>query len=50
MLTATHYIEFLSATGGALGGTQRYQPYFPNETRTFNGLTYLFSPSALQAM
>jgi hypothetical protein len=44
MLTATNYIEFLSSTGGALPTPQRYQPYFPGETRTFNGQTFQFSP------
>jgi hypothetical protein len=43
-LDVTHYIEFLSATGGALSTPQRYQPYFIGETRTFNGLAYQFSP------
>jgi hypothetical protein len=47
MLSATHYIEFLNASGGSLGGTQRYQAFFPNETRTFNGLTYVFSPFSI---
>jgi hypothetical protein len=47
MLTVTHYIEFLSATATALPTPQRYQPYFPNETRTFQGLTYQFSPFSI---
>lgn len=44
MLTVSHYIEFLSSTAEPLPTPQRYQPYFPGETRTFEGLTYQFSP------
>jgi hypothetical protein len=47
MLTATHYIEFLDDTGTSLLVPQRYQPYFPNETRTFNGQTFQFSPFSI---
>jgi hypothetical protein len=47
MLTPTHYIEFLSASGNPLLVPQRYQPYFIGETRTFNGLQYQFSPFSI---
>jgi hypothetical protein len=47
MLTATHYIEFLDSTGASLPVPQRYQPYFPNETRTFNGQAFQFSPFSI---
>lgn len=47
MLTVTHYIEFLNANGSPLGAPQRFQPYFPGETRTFNGLKYQFSPFSI---
>ena len=47
MLTVTHYIEFLSPTAQPLPTPQRYQPYFPGETRTFEGLTYQFSPFSI---
>lgn len=47
MLAVTHYIEFLSATGGTLLVPQRYQPYFVGEVRTFNSLTYHFSPFSI---
>lgn len=47
MLTLTYYIEFLSSTAATLPTPQRYQPYFPNETRTFEGLTYQFSPFSI---
>lgn len=44
MLTLTHYVEFLDSTGAPLVSPERYQPYFPGETRTLNGLLYQFSP------
>jgi hypothetical protein len=44
MIQATHYIQFLNAAGQALADGQRYQPFFINETRTFNGEQYVFSP------
>jgi hypothetical protein len=47
MLTVAHYIEFLSSTAGQLPTPQRYQPYFPGEARTFQGLTYQFSPFSI---
>jgi hypothetical protein len=47
MLTVTSYIEFLSPTAQPLPIPQRYQPYFPGETRTFEGLTYQFSPFSI---
>lgn len=47
MLTVTHYIEFLSPTAQTLPTPQRYQPYFPGETRTFEGLSYQFSPFSI---
>lgn len=47
MLTVTHYIEFLDASGAPLPVAQRYQPYFIGETRTFNGLQYQFSPFSI---
>lgn len=47
MLSVTHYIEFLSASGGSLPIAQRYQPFFIGETRTFNGLQYQFSPFSI---
>lgn len=46
-LTVAHYIEFLSATAEALPTPQRYQGYFPGETRTFDGKTYQFSPFSI---
>jgi hypothetical protein len=47
MLTATNYIEFLDCKADQLPTPQRYQPYFPGETRTFNGQTYQFSPFSI---
>jgi hypothetical protein len=47
MLTVAHYIEFLAADATPLPTPQRYQPYFPGETRTFNGLQYQFSPYSI---
>lgn len=47
MLTTTAYIEFLSASAGPLDSTQRFQPYFVDETRIYNGKTYLFSPFSI---
>jgi hypothetical protein len=47
MLTTAHYIEFLSATAVSLSPPQLYQPYFINETRVFNGQSYLFSPFSI---
>jgi hypothetical protein len=47
MLSVTHYIEFLDSSGSPLLVPQRYQPYFPEETRTFDGLTYQFSPYSI---
>ena len=47
MLSVTHYVEFLSASGGSLPTPQRYQPYFIGETRTLNGLQYQFSPFSI---
>lgn len=47
MLTATHYIEFLDATGGPLPSPQRFQPYFPGEAREFDGKTYQFCPFSI---
>lgn len=47
MLTVTHYIEFLNATGNQLESPQRFQPYFPGETREFNGASYQFSPFSI---
>lgn len=46
-LSVTHYIEFLDDTGASLPVPQRYQPYFINETRVFNGLAYQFSPFSI---
>jgi len=47
MITITHYIEFLSSAGATLPIPQRYQPYFIGESRTFDGLTYNFSPFSI---
>jgi hypothetical protein len=47
MLTVTHYVEFLNAVGGQLQSPQRFQPYFPGETRVFNGNEYQFSPFSI---
>lgn len=47
MLAATHYIEFLSADATPLPSPQRYQPFFVNEIRNFNGLDYYFSPFSI---
>jgi len=47
MLTVTHYIDFLNAEAGPLGTPQRYQGYFPGETRTLNGLAYQFAPFSI---
>lgn len=47
MLTTTNYIEFLSPSAGPLDSTQRFQPYFINETRVYDGKTYLFSPFSI---
>jgi hypothetical protein len=47
MLYATHYIEFLTASGDSFQVPQRYQPYFIGETRTFNGLQYQFAPYSI---
>lgn len=47
MLSVTHYIEFLDPSGASLPVAQRYQPYFIGETRTFDGLTYQFSPYSI---
>jgi hypothetical protein len=47
MLTVTHYIEFLDASGVPLLVPQRYQPYFIGETRTFDGAQYHFSPYSI---
>ena len=44
MLTVTHYIQFLGPSGEQLDGGERYQSYFINEVRTFNGNQYAFSP------
>jgi hypothetical protein len=47
MLSVTHYIEFLDQSGVPFLIPQRYQPCFIGETRTFNGLTYQFSPYSI---
>jgi hypothetical protein len=47
MLTVIPYIELLSSSGGQLSPRQLYQPYFAGETRTFNGLSYQFSPFSI---
>ncbi len=47
MFDVAYYIEFLSATGSTLNSLQRYQAYFPGETRTLNGSTYQFSPFSI---
>ena len=47
MLTPTHYIEFLDTSANPFPVPQRYQPFFPGETRTFDGLEYRFSPFSI---
>lgn len=47
MLSVTHYIEFLDSNGASLPVPQRHQPFFINEIRTFNGLSYTFSPFSI---
>lgn len=47
MLTVMPYIELLNATGAQFSPRQLYQPYFPGETRVFEGLSYQFSPFSI---
>ena len=47
MLIVVPYIEILTAAAAQLSPRQLYQPYFPGETRTYNGLSYQFSPFSL---
>jgi len=44
MLTVAPYIELLTAAAAQFSPRQLYQPYFPNEIRTYGGLSYVFSP------
>jgi hypothetical protein len=47
MLTVIPYIELLTASAAQFSPRQLYQPYFPNETRTYAGLSYVFSPFSI---
>jgi hypothetical protein len=47
MLTTACYIEFLDANAAPFSSNQRYQPYFPAETRIYNGLAYQFAPFSI---
>ena len=47
MLKVVYYIEFLSATATPLSPRQLFQPFFPAETRTHEGLSYQFAPFSI---
>lgn len=47
MLSVTHYIEFLDSNAQPLLASERYQPFFINETRTFEGQAFAFSPFSI---
>ena len=47
MLTVMPYIELLTDAGAQFSPRQLYQPYFPNETRTYAGASYVFSPFSI---
>jgi|LakMenE18May11ns_1017448.scaffolds.fasta_scaffold9579742_2 hypothetical protein len=47
MLTVMPYIELLNATAAQFSPRQLFQPYFPNETRVYGGLSYVFSPFSI---
>jgi hypothetical protein len=44
MLRAIHYVEFLDSSGEPMQAPECYQPFFPGETRFFDGKAFQFSP------